>query len=338
MNEPRESDDMSRQIEKRIEAAFAGLGVNLIAPIDLAAQRKMPKGVTNRFLKVKATDGRQFLVRLNGRLWSPFSRQSEAYNLKSLKQSSVESGVLFNSPATGIQICRLSTQPSLAEQVPSLAMLFSLGYTLRWVHTRCQFKGRYPVCDTLNQSYQRLAAWQRDQLSPYFHVAIALLGILARDRLNMVASHNDLLPSSVYPERRGMTLVDWEYSAENHMSYDIALYSIQSKLNAKEESMLVQGYHAKHRLDLSYYLQLAKPAVRFLLATWALARGQDLALMPIHAEMQMAIFVQSAKALCLEYSLAAGGMLLAGKSAGAVGAGAASIADDGRERTTRLGC
>lgn len=91
----------------------------------------------------------------------------------------------------------------------------------------------------------------------------------------MVASHNDLLASSVYCKNEQVTIVDWEYSGMNSRSYDLAFFSVSASLSFEQEAMLVSGYSLSDQNNTAYRVTIMKPVVDFLLLQWLMVSKQS---------------------------------------------------------------
>lgn len=100
--------------------------------------------------------------------------------------------------------------------------------------------------------------------------------------------------------------MDWEYSAENHRSYDLAFFSIKSSLTPEQEKKLVTAYDASGDLNMQYSVAVMKPIINFLLLLWSLSSKQanaitaNILLLSLTTNIQEAIYKQSAKTLLSE--------------------------------------
>ncbi len=119
-------------------------------------------------------------------------------------------------------------------------------------------------------------------------------------------SHNDLLPSSIYLDKDQISFVDWEYSAENHRSYDLSLFSIKSSLTPEQEQKLVTSYDVSGSLNMQYSVAVMKPIVNFLLLLWNMSSKQanaitaNILLHSLTMNIQDVISKQSARMLLSE--------------------------------------
>jgi hypothetical protein len=103
-----------------------------------------------------------------------------------------------------------------------------------------------------------------------------------------------------------ISFVDWEYSAENHRSYDLSLFSIKSSLTPQQEQKLVTAYDPLGSLNMQYSVAMMKPIVNFLLLLWNLSSKQGNAITAntlLHSltiSIQDVIYKQFARSLLSE--------------------------------------
>jgi hypothetical protein len=133
-----------------------------------------------------------------------------------------------------------------------------------------------------------------------------MLSTIHSDVGNQVSSHNDLLPSSIYIDKNRISFVDWEYSAENHRSYDLAWLSMKASLTPHQEQKLVTAYDKTDHLNIQYSVAVMKPIINYLLLLWHLsskaanAITSNLLLRSLAMNIQEAISKQSAKKMVSE--------------------------------------
>jgi thiamine kinase-like enzyme len=235
----------------------------------------MEESVTNRFLKVECLAGRVYLVRVNGPLWHPFTRENEDYNLKQLRLNNIPSSVLYNGHEHGFQICHLQQETyrfsNLAADKKTPDLFRDIALTIKKVHHINNFKNNYCIGSTIHTTFSRMEEKNKTILMQFYSSIMSILATLFADTDNFVFSHNDLLPSSIHYTGVQTTLVDWEYSGQNHRSYDLALFSIKARLSVEQEQQLLGSYDRQCRHNTQYNHIIMKPIVDFLLLQWALA-------------------------------------------------------------------
>lgn len=280
---------MRKSILIKVKRALNKLGIELrrsLIPCEFA------ESITNLFFEIENTDGKKYLVRINGRLWPPFTRQDERFNIKQLFTNNIKTNVIYSDPDDLFQICDFWNQ----EQASSHAnYLGKISEKIRLIHDKCKFKGQYPLVNTVKGSYQQFDKKTQEQYQKYYLFILSLIKIIASDRDNFASSHNDLLPSSVYIMFGQIHFVDFEYSGSNHRTYDLALFSIKLNLAPKEEARLIDSYDPLEEFGIRHSYHIMKPIVSFLLFCWSKAKNQSaldqsvLSLLSIHA-VNVAVF------------------------------------------------
>lgn len=269
----------------------------------------IPGGVTNQFMTTSDFKNNKYLVRINGKLWPPFTREDESYNLEQLKKHKIPNNVLINSPSDGFQICQNHHEENRFDNIApekKTDLLRKISNSIRKYHEIDAFNNTYPVGNTINNSFNRLSKDQQEDLRDTYKIVMSMFSTLNADAKNKVSSHNDLLPTSIYDYKGTISIVDWEYSGKNHCCYDLALFSIKSSLTSTEEEVLLRHYNPDGDLNIEYGLNLMKPVVNFLLLLWDLpsnrGEAEDIATR-LFFTIQSAISHQAAKSLTFEESL-----------------------------------
>lgn len=257
---------------RKIEAAFKNYGIKLKDKIDDSIKYAMQDSVTNQFLKVEDINGNQYLIRINGKLWPPFTREAEDDNLRHLKESNITNNVIINDNTHGFQICHFYNEANRFSKLNKDGnfeeFLMNIALGIKKYHEIGHFNNKYPINSTVNSSFQRLEKTEQEQLKPHYEIVLSMLYALNSDAENHVSSHNDLLPSSIYVKNANVTFVDWEYSGESHRSYDLSLFAIKAKLTPQQEQKLVTAYDSSGNKNIPYSMAMMKPVVNFLLLIW----------------------------------------------------------------------
>lgn len=93
-----------RLLAQKIKEGFTKIDVEIKEDeLETALEAREKKGVTNEFAPI-IIEEKEYIIRLNGRLWPPYERKYEADALSVLKRHNIETGVLFNGDE--FQICR----------------------------------------------------------------------------------------------------------------------------------------------------------------------------------------------------------------------------------------
>jgi thiamine kinase-like enzyme len=235
-----------------------------------ASMATLTASVTNQFITVQDVQNQSYLVRIDGKLWAPFTRENENYHLKRLAAHNITTHVLLNSYQHGFQLCELpkaKTFDSLQDAEKSHSLV-SLGKKLKQLHSVGGFHDQYHLAKTLLHSFNKLPSDDQLLLEKPLSTLLSILKTLQSDTANHVSSHNDLLPSSVYVKGDEISMVDWEYASQNHRSYDLAFFSIQTGLNQAEEISLLHAYDPDCTNNTFYSFYLMKPVIDCLLLLW----------------------------------------------------------------------
>lgn len=237
---------------------------------------QFPGGVTNQFIKpIHGNSGCTYLVRINGRLWQPYTRENEHYNLEKLNQYGINTGVVANYPDKQFQICTLQdskyclSETSMRKWEPKVLKL--IAKSVKAIHQVKYLKNTYSILQQLQFAYKKLSATDQKKLKLYYDMTMKLQHRFTVNVEEMTSSHNDLLSSSIYINKNSINIVDWEYAGLNHRSYDLAFFSIKSNLCHRDEQRLIAGYDPSNKFDMYYSVSLMKPIIYFLLLSWHIA-------------------------------------------------------------------
>lgn len=232
----------------------------------------MPHSRTNKFVKVEANDGRTYLIRINGDLWPPFERESEAVNLKKLKEQ-IETNVIENSKY--FQICYYVPEEKrfslITDEQMKMKSLTRIADSIRNYQSTVEFQNDLSIRNMVADSFNRLPADKKAKLNNYYEMIMKIIFVIEQDGKRKVSSHNDLLPSSIYYIDGEIIIVDWEYSALNHPYYDLAHISILSSLTLAQDQAFLARYDdsIKHfSIGQGHSFILMKAVISFVLLVW----------------------------------------------------------------------
>ena len=232
-------------------------------------------GNTNSYFKFQANSGVNYLLRLNGQLWSPFTRENESFNLTQLRESNISTNVLYNNPEQGFQISYLEEDvyrfTNLSNAVKNPTLFNNIGKAIRQFHDLKQFKNQFCLAAIITKSFSYIQDYDVQLLMRFLPVILSLIATLIDDTNNLISSHNDLLASSIYCKNNEINCVDWEYSGENHRSYDLAFFSIDARLTPVQEAALVNSYDSTDHYNTVYSVTMMKPVIDFLRLQWSMA-------------------------------------------------------------------
>ena len=271
-------------------------------------------GVTNEFMEL-TIENEDFLIRINGNLWPPYTRNSETEGLEILSKYGIEHNVLVN--GEGFQICKPFPKDMQLSQIlkknDPKAILNSLTLAATEIanyHNILleQFSAIYPlekmVNDVKNNLERKFTNFNPDAQDPRMVEAMEALQFLIRQcvKIPMVLqkcikhktfSQNDTIAPSIYidSDRQKATLVDWEYAALGYWSNDLAI--LLTDLETEEQkSILANAYHqartgvqAMMPEQQTFELKINTLAYSFLRMGWAINQNNLLKFIPIINEL-----------------------------------------------------
>ncbi|KTD48626.1 choline kinase [Legionella rubrilucens] len=294
-----------------IQSEFNKRGILLKESVTEAKSHVFQEGITNQFLTVNDLSGKRYLIRINGKLWPPFTREGEHHNLEQLHKKGFDTALVANKPQEGFQICDLQDEATSFTQIHAkghrLSAIQAVAKTIQQYHQLAHFESHYSFQQTLGSASRRLRNSGNIEMIAIYRVVVSIFSLITQDNNEFVASHNDLLPSSIYFNGKKIVIVDWEYSGKNHRSYDLALFSLKSFLSPFEEAQLIKSYDPENDNRMEYWLPLMKAGVNFLLLLWQLNSSRDegvhnalLLFKSLQSNLQEALMQQSAKSLFTE--------------------------------------
>jgi len=260
---------------KVIAKAFTQLGIILKDELTSLKLARLANGGTNKYMIVQDIHGIRYLIRVNGKLFPPFTRTHEHDNLQQLKQHKITNNVLLNDRLHGFQICVVDSAKNFSEisiDRTHNSQLVAISQEIKKCHEKNNFQNRYPVANTAIHSLKKLPKIEQVKVESHLEIILRMLFTLALDENNHVSSHNDLLPSNVYIKKRHVHFVDWEYAAVNHRAYDLSYFIISAALAPCQEQKLIDAYDPLNTFATKQAVLLTKPVIYFLLITWNLAK------------------------------------------------------------------
>lgn len=287
---------MKDKIES-IERFFSKKEITLKENLENIKSTEMKESVTNKFFPVESKKNEKYLIRINGKLWPPFTRESEHHNLKELKKNKIETTVFTNSYKNGWQICKITEGKSFSEITTEKRKKYlkKLSISIKKYQKIKNFQNNYSLPNTIENSMLSLKSKNTQKIRDYYEIILSMAIVLHLDEKNQIFSHNDLLPSSIYFSKKNAHIVDWEYSGRNHRCYDLSLFSIKSTLSETEEEKLTYYYDYLNQHDTQYCFTLMKPVVNFLLLIWSMPRqteNSEIAQSSLY--INMLIYIQNA--------------------------------------------
>lgn len=243
----------TEEVAKQISQAFAK-ELEVEIPYEKITEYllKLKKfGITNEYTDVFEADGKQYLIRINGKLWPPYKRETEAHALNILKQNGIETNVLFNGDI--FQICKApamdkSLKAYLTKSETNINEILSL--IAKEIVKYQKLLGPnivYPISNMLDLAVgsldKKLEQAQEILQDLKLFSEVCKKIIMLGDRSNLIFCHSDLDSSSVFIDLTDVkvTIIDWEYAATAYWSNDLAM--LGRFLNPEQLDFLANEYY-----------------------------------------------------------------------------------------------
>ena len=230
-----------RRIEAALPPDLRRRGVELGSSVRLG-------GLTNRNYKV-LVGGETLVLRLPGRGTGRFiNRSTERANQEAAARAGFTHPAIFFDGRTGVKIspflhdaCALDPESVKRDlNIESVAALLSRFHRsgLRFVNDFDVFK--------LARTYERVARGRFGRFYRGFDEAKKRVAALERPLSVLggerIACHNDLVPENILRIPDGLILIDWEYSGMNDPAWDLASFSLESRLDVDSETRFLSAY------------------------------------------------------------------------------------------------
>jgi thiamine kinase-like enzyme len=255
-----------------IKTAFGELNIDL--QHEELSDCSMLHSKTNKFMQVKAKDGEIYLIRINGKLWPPFERPSEANNLEMLRQKKIKTNVIHN--GSEFQICYFKPEEKrfsmIIDEDMKMECLEKVAESIKNYQAAVEFQNVLSIRkDLVEKAFNQMLSDKKTKLNFYYEIIKKIIFVVEHDRKDHVSSHNDLLPSDIYYIDGEIIIVDWEYSALNHPFYDLAHLSVLSSLTMEQDQAFLTTYNKSIKnfsIGQGHSFILMKAIISFLLLTW----------------------------------------------------------------------
>lgn len=281
----------SRSPSRLPEAVFAVLvrvpGFEGVSPQEVV-WRKLSCALTNSSYRVEV--GREtLLIRIPGAGTGAYiDRLAEGHNTRVASALGLSPEVLLLEPSEGTMVCRFVEGRSIdaARLRTEPRLLADAVLALLSIHTsRKVFASRFDPFEKLGL-YLRLLRVRGAELPKDLEQTLQQM-LEYRTRLRIPASglapcHNDPWPANFLEPgtgdaRRGLYLVDWEYSGMNDPAWDLADLFVEADLNSASEPGMIRVYlgaapDVRETAGISSRIQLYKPVCDFFWAVWALLK------------------------------------------------------------------
>jgi thiamine kinase-like enzyme len=239
-------------------------------------------GMTNRVWKVE-TGGEAFCLRLPGSgAAALIDRRIEERNARLAAEVGVAPEVLYFG-SDGVMLTRFvdGAMPLLPARVNHTAGALERAATAlgRLHRSGVTFAGNFHAFHTID-SYAAILKRPGASLSEIEEDAVRTVrGIgraLGQNPVPSMPCHCDPTGRNLLDTGERVWLVDWEYSGQNDPSWDLAYFSIESKLDEVGDDQLLGAYfgRAPRAMEVARVAVL-KPVAEVLAALWALIQDAE---------------------------------------------------------------
>lgn len=215
---------------------------------DSASIEELKGGLTNRIYRVQS-DGRQWLLRLNGRDSCTVQpdRSCEHAILEAAGIAGIAPAVHFSDPDAGILVTEfLEGRVWQAADLHSTKNIEALAELLRRVHA-------LPLCGTrmnlAGMTEQYLVLIEARKGNSEFATLCARIVNENPTSRGVACCHNDIVAANVI-DAAGLKLIDWEYACDNEPMFDLASAIGYHDIDVGRQRILLDAYAGAANAEL----------------------------------------------------------------------------------------
>ena len=134
---------------------------------------------------------------------------------------------------------------------------------------RREFQGRMELFPKIDQYLALAGAEASAPLRQLRDLAEPARTALEAHPVTWVPCHIDPSPANFLQGRRGLFLIDWEYSAKCEPAWDLAGLAIEAGLDAAQRQRFFQAYDAPDGESLAARVELFRALLHLVAASWA---------------------------------------------------------------------
>lgn len=212
-------------------------------------------GETNIFLTITYNE-KNYLIRINGKLWPPYTRAQENRALDSLQKISLKTSVLYNdglyqickslNPTTSLEYILQHSDNKEISKTFKLVIIAILQYqNIQLSENDVIFPLSQMVADAKKMIHTKLKDSCPVILNNIIDICEKIINLM-QEPLDKVFSHNDFLPSSIFVKlaSKKVSIVDWEYSGLASRMNDLSMLACH--LPDSSRSLLFNIYQRKN--------------------------------------------------------------------------------------------
>ena len=271
----KETDRLSPDINRRLNAAIAGWSQWSPLPITEPAVQSQLGGLTNQSFVV--TDGNtSWVVRLNGTIDdNGINRLHELAAITAAQHAGIAPRVVCSGHDSFVTEFLSGGNPTL-DDIAKIGLLFAKIHSLD-VSTQ-------PI-DLLAhlEAYKQQAFDQ--QVDPGKDVADCYSRVMALSKpkiMTQVLCHQDLTLQNMIKAKDRIFAIDWEFARQSDPAYDLAVFTYTHALNQKQSSELLLSY-SRHEPELPSRIDYFERVYAMIEIFWRLIRGKKIDIRKLQA-------------------------------------------------------
>lgn len=255
------------------------------AGLDVLRLKLLAGGMTNNTYRVGLqSNPEQWVLRIPGIGSSAFiTRENEDHNAHQAEKLGLNVPIVFFDPIDGLQVT--SFIPDIknidSEALERKDILSTVAKLLHSLHSSPPFLNNTSFFerneDLLNVLKKKQFSFN-DDISFIEKHMLDLKSLFNAYPIEMHPCHNDATPLNFIMSFEGsrddkkekIHIIDWEYSSNNHILWDLVYFSVEAKLNKQQELFLLNSYFGeKLTKTILAWFELYKPIITWWITIWS---------------------------------------------------------------------
>ena len=272
MNTLNEANELDDALVSQINTVLHNLPVWSSAQISL---RVLPGGITNRNF-VANIDGSEFVIRIPGERTEVLgiNREHEANASQRAADLAIAPGIAgeltgFNTLITKFVNGKHLNGSEFTDRLPEVIDL------IKRFHNGGKIDGSFPIHRIVEAHVRdaQVNGVEAPKLWNSLHaVSLRIESAFANSPDQLVACHNDLLPTNVLFDLDRTWLLDFEYAGMNNLYFDLGNLSVNTELDESGDETILTCYFGKVTSQRWAKLQLMKIMSELREGLWAVVQ------------------------------------------------------------------
>lgn len=237
--------------------------------------QQLKGGMTNTTFKIDIGENK-WVLRLPGKGSSAFiNRRDEAYNAKLASALSLNVTIDFFDGDDGLALTRFLEDNRTVTKAVLLAdesVISAIARIFKDLHT-----SSVPFRNTINVFARNSYLFANLVTKGYsFPDILSITSAMERAgkvfqkySIPMRPCHNDATPTNFLVAGDTVRLLDWEYSGNNDLLWDLVYFAVYSELSRKQEEALLAHYFGECNDAMLAWFDLYKPVIAWWVLLWA---------------------------------------------------------------------